>query len=96
MHVAGHGHAPENRYRSLLLRAARRGSENYGVFRLSRRPLLPRPPAVGRSELWLVPVPLTALSVAIVFRDPEATVGAALPALLVVASAWRTVRQRKP
>jgi hypothetical protein len=66
----------------------------YGVFRLGRRPLVPRPPAVGRSGLWLVPVPLAALSVAIVFRDPEATVGAALLALLVVASAWRTVRRR--
>jgi hypothetical protein len=68
----------------------------YGVLRLSRRPLIPRPPAVGRSGLWLVPVPLTALSVGTVFRDPEAAVGAALLALLVVASAWRTVRRRKP
>ena len=68
----------------------------YGVFRLSGRPIVPRPPAVGRSGLWLVPVPLAALSVAIVFRDAEATVGAALLALLVVASAWRAVRQRAP
>ena len=68
----------------------------YGAFQLSRRPVVPRPPAVGRSGLWLVPVPLTALSVAIVVRDPEAAVGAALLALLAVASAWRTVRQRKP
>jgi len=65
----------------------------YGVFRLSRRPVVPRPPAVGRSGLWLVPVPVVALAVAIVFRDPEATVGAALLALLVVASGWRAVRQ---
>ena len=68
----------------------------YGVSWLSRRPVVPRPPAVGRSGLWLVPVPLTALSVAIVLRDPEVTVGAALLALLVVAGAWRAVRQRKP
>lgn len=68
----------------------------YGVFRLSRRPVVPRPPAVGRSGLWLVPVPLAALSVAIVLRDPEAAVGAALLALLVVAGAWRMVGQRKP
>jgi hypothetical protein len=68
----------------------------YGVIRLSRQPVVPRPPAVGRSGLWLVPVPLAALSVAIVFRDPEAAVGAALLALLVVASGWRTVRQREP
>jgi hypothetical protein len=68
----------------------------YGMLRLSRRPVVPRPAAVGRSGLWLVPVPLAALAVAIVFRDPEAAVGAALIALLVVASGWRTVRQREP
>jgi hypothetical protein len=66
----------------------------YGVLRLSRRPVVPRPATVGRSGLWLVPVPLTSLFVAIVFRDPEAAVGAALLALLVVASVWRAVRQR--
>ena len=68
----------------------------YGVSRLSRRPVVPRPPAVGRSGLWLLPVPLAALLVVIVFRDPEAAVGAALLALLVVASVWRTVRQPQP
>jgi hypothetical protein len=68
----------------------------YGVSRLRSRPVVPRPPAVGRSLLWLVPIPLAALSVAFVFRDPEAAVGAALLALLVVASAWRTVRQPEP
>ena len=68
----------------------------YGAFRLSRRAMVPRPPAVARSGLWLVPVPLTALSVAVLFRDPEAAVGAALLALLVVASAWRMVRQGRP
>lgn len=68
----------------------------YGMLRLSRRPVVPRPPAVARSGLWLVPVPLAALSVAIVFRDPEAAVGAALLALLVVAGGWRTVRHREP
>jgi hypothetical protein len=67
----------------------------YGVSRLSRRPVVPRPPAVALSGLWLVPVPLAALSVGIVLRDPEAAVGAALLALLFVASAWRTVRQRE-
>jgi hypothetical protein len=66
----------------------------YGVSQLGRRPIIPRPPAVRRSGLWLVPVPLAALSVAIVLRDPEAAVGAALLALLLVSSAWRTVRQR--
>ncbi|HEX6150761.1 DUF4184 family protein [Nocardioides sp.] len=68
----------------------------YGVFRLSRRPLVPRPPAVARSGLWLVPVPLTALSVAILLLDAEAAVGAALIALLVVSIAWRTVRRHQP
>ena len=68
----------------------------YGASLLGRRPVVPRPPAVRRSGLWLVPVPLAALSVAIVLRDPEDAVGAALLALLVVASAWRTVRQREP
>lgn len=65
----------------------------YGVVRLSRRPVVPRPPAVRRSGLWLVPVPLAALAVAIVVRDPEVTVTAAMLALLVVAGVWRTVRQ---
>jgi hypothetical protein len=40
----------------------------YGVFRLSRRPVVSRPPAVDRSGLWLVPVPLAALSFAIRLR----------------------------
>lgn len=68
----------------------------YSVSRLSRRPTVTRLPAVRRSGLWLVPIPLAALCVAIVFRDPEAAVGAALLALLIVASAWRTVRQWEP
>jgi hypothetical protein len=68
----------------------------YGVRLLGRRPVVPRPPAVRRSGLWLVPVPLAALSVAIVLRDPEDAVGAALLALLVVASAWRMVPRRAP
>jgi hypothetical protein len=68
----------------------------YGVSRLRRRPLVPRPPAVGRSGLWLVPVPLALPLVAIVLRDPEAAVGAALVALLAVASAWRTARRQEP
>ena len=68
----------------------------YGATLLGRRPVVPRPSAVRRSGLWLVPVPLAALSVAIVLRDPEDAVGAALLALLVVAGAWRMVRQREP
>lgn len=66
----------------------------YGVFMLSRRPVEPRPAAVARSGLWLVPVPLAVLCGAIVLRDQEATVGAALLALFVVASAWRAVGRR--
>jgi hypothetical protein len=66
----------------------------YGASRLRERPIIPRSPAVGRSGLWLVPIPMTALLVAVVSRDPEVTVGAALLALLVVASAWRAVRDR--
>jgi hypothetical protein len=68
----------------------------YGVRLLGRRPVVPRPRAVRRSGLWLVPVPLAALSVALVLRDPEDAVGAALLALLVVASAWRIVPRRAP
>ena len=68
----------------------------YGAARLRGVPVVPRPSAVSRSGLWLVPVPVTALSVGIVFRDPEAAVGAALLALLVVAGVWRTVRRREP
>ncbi|MBA2532626.1 MAG: hypothetical protein H0V23_11080 [Nocardioidaceae bacterium] len=56
----------------------------------------PRPPAVRRTGLWLVPVPLAALAVGIVFRDPETAVGAALLALLAVASGWRAARQQQP
>jgi hypothetical protein len=48
----------------------------YCVLRLSRRPVLPRSPAVRRTGLWLAPVPLAALAVGIVFGDPEAAVGA--------------------
>lgn len=68
----------------------------YGATLLGRRPVVPRPPAVRRSSLWLVPVPLAALSVAIVLRDPEDAVGAALLTLLVVAGAWRMVPRRAP
>lgn len=68
----------------------------YGVFSLSRRPLVPRPPAVRRTGLWLVPVPVAALAVGVVLRDPEAAVGAALLALLAVAIGWRAVRQPQP
>ncbi|WP_460793608.1 DUF4184 family protein [Nocardioides pacificus] len=63
----------------------------YGVSRLRRRPLSPRPPAVRRSGLWVLPIPVTMLGAAIVVRDPEATVGAALLAVLVVGAAHRIV-----
>ncbi len=68
----------------------------YCVLRLSRRPVEPRPPAVRRAGLWLVPVPLVALAVGLVSRDPEAAVGAALLALLAVACGWRAARQQQP
>jgi hypothetical protein len=68
----------------------------YCVLRLSKRPLLPRPPAVRRTGLWLAPIPLAALAVGVVLRDPEAAVGAALLALLAVASGWRAARQQQP
>jgi hypothetical protein len=64
----------------------------YGVSRLRSLPVVPRPSAVGQSRLWLLPVPLAALSVGMMLRDPEAAVGAALVALLAVAGAWRIVR----
>ena len=65
----------------------------YGVRRLGRRPVVPRPPAVPRPGLWLAPIPLTAIIVGISLRDPEAAVGAALLALLGVAIVWRSTRQ---
>lgn len=68
----------------------------YGASRLRRRRLVPRSAAVARSGLWLLPVPAAALSVGIVLQDPEAAVGAALVALLVVAGAWRTCRRWSP
>jgi hypothetical protein len=68
----------------------------YGVLWLSRRPVVDRPPAVRRIGLWLAPVPLAALAVGIVLRDPEAALGAALLALLAIASGWRVVRQSRP
>jgi hypothetical protein len=64
----------------------------YCVLRLNSRPVVPRPPAVRRPGLWLVPVPVAALAVGIGFRDPEAAVGAALLGLLAVASGWRAAR----
>jgi hypothetical protein len=65
----------------------------YGVRRLGRQPTVPRPPAVRRPPLWLVPVPVAALGVGILLRSPEAGVGAALVVLLGVAVIWRTARQ---
>jgi len=68
----------------------------YCALRLSRRPVAPRPPAVRHPGLFLAPVPLAALVVGIVWRDPEAGVGAALLALLCVAIVWRVARQPQP
>lgn len=65
----------------------------YGVHRWRMMPLVPRPPAVRRPELWLVPVPMAALVVGFSLRDPEAAVGAALLALVGVAILWRWARQ---
>ena len=67
----------------------------YCLRRLGRRPVRPRPPAVPRSGLWLVPVPLSALTVGVVSWDPWAAVGAALLALLAVATGWRAARQEQ-
>ena len=68
----------------------------YGVRRLGRQPVVPRPPAVRRPGWWLVPVPVTALIVGILLRDPEAAVGAALLVLLGVAILWRAAREPEP
>jgi Domain of unknown function (DUF4184) len=65
---------------------------SYGMLWLSRLPVVSRPPAVRRPELWLALVPVAALTVGIVLRDPEAAVGAAFLALLAVASGWRVAR----
>jgi hypothetical protein len=67
---------------------------SYGMWRLKSMPVVDRPPAVRRSGLWLVPVPLAVLSAGIALRDPEAAVGAGLLALLGVAVAWRAVHSR--
>ena len=65
----------------------------YGVRRLGRQPLVPRPPAVRRPGLWLVPVPAAALVIGTTLRDPEAAVGAAMLTLLGVAVVWRIARK---
>jgi hypothetical protein len=67
----------------------------YGVHRLKRQAVVHRSPAVPRSDLWLVPVPLSALAVGLALRDVEASVGAALVALAVVAVGWRIARQEE-
>lgn len=67
---------------------------SYGMWRLKSMPAVDRPPVVGRSGVWLVPVPLAVLTAGIVLRDPEAAVGAGLLALLGVAVAWRAVHSR--
>ncbi len=61
----------------------------YGMLRLSRLPVVDRPPAVSRPWLWLATVPLAAVTVGILLRDPNAAVGAALLGLLCVALGWR-------
>ena len=65
----------------------------YAVSGLRTAPAVPRPPAVDRPWLWLTPVPVAALAVGILLRNPNAAVGAALLALLVVASGWWTARR---
>ncbi len=67
----------------------------YCVLRLSRMPVVPRSPAVRRAGLWWVPVPVAALAVGFLFGDAEAAVGAAILALLAVASAWRAAHGRE-
>jgi hypothetical protein len=64
----------------------------YCWHRLRGRPMVPRPPAVGGTWLWLTPVPLAALAVGIVLRNPEAAVGGAILALLAVAICWRVAQ----
>jgi hypothetical protein len=66
----------------------------YGVLRLRALPVVARPAAVRRPWLWLATLPVVALAVGIVLRDPEAAVGAALLALLAVAIGWRIARRR--
>ena len=65
----------------------------YGVQRLRRGPVAPRPAAVRRPELWLLAIPLAAVIAGTVLHDLWAAVGAALLALLAVAVGWRVVRQ---
>lgn len=67
----------------------------YCVHQLKRRAVVNRSPAVQRSGLWLVPVPLSALAGGLAFRDVEAAVGAALIALVVVAIGWRIARREE-
>jgi hypothetical protein len=64
----------------------------YSWHLLSSRPVLPRPAAVPRAGLWLLPVPLVAVVAGVVLRDPNAGVGAGLVALLAVAIGWRVAR----
>ena len=67
----------------------------YGMHHLSRLPVDPRPAAVRRAGLWLVPIPVAALAVGIVWWDLWAAVGGALLALLAVAIGWRAAQQRR-
>jgi hypothetical protein len=68
----------------------------YGVLRLRGRPVVARPPAVRRPGLWLAPLAGAALVVGFALRDPNAAIGAALVALLAVATAWRLARRPEP
>jgi hypothetical protein len=65
----------------------------YCVHRVRRRDAVDRSPAVRRSGLWLVPVPVAASAVGLASQDLEAAVGSALAALVVVAIGWRIARQ---
>jgi len=64
----------------------------YGVLKLRPLSTEPRPPQVSRPWLWVMPIPLAALVIGVVSRDPEAAAGTAMVALLGVAGGWRLAR----
>jgi hypothetical protein len=65
----------------------------YGVLRVRREPVNPRPSVVDRVWLWLTPIPVAALVVGLASRDPEPAAGAAMIALLGVAIVWQVLRR---
>jgi hypothetical protein len=64
----------------------------YCLLRLRARSVVPRPPLVRRPGLWLAVVPVVALTVGLVLRDPAAAAGAGLLALVAIAAGWRATR----